>query len=111
MEYLLKPMSEQEYLLKLKIERDYYFNLRAEQIINATLCWHGGKVGNYRFEVNVLKKRSKIGIDFGKIFKLCVWDSTKGMVNGCVAYYHNGWDIKPYKELEPYVNQILRKFN
>ncbi len=109
-EFLPNSSTEKNYPFQSKIEQDYFLNSRVEQVINFALGWHGGKIENYRFEVNVLKKSSKICINNGKIWKLCIWDSKKGMANGCVANYDQGWITKPSLELEPYIRQIMKLY-
>ncbi len=80
-------------------------------MIHLDIECHGGKIDNYRFEVNVQRKPSTLGINNGKISKLCIWDSTKGMGNGCIVDYDNEWLIKPLKEFEPYIRQIMKLYN
>ena len=81
------------------------------RMIHLDIECHGGKIDNYRFEVNVQRKPSTLGINNGKISKLCIWDSTKGMGNGCIVDYDNDWLIKPLKEFEPYIRKIMKLYN
>lgn len=75
------------------------------------LGWCGGKIRNYRFEVSVSNNGSEIGINEGKILKLYLWDSEKGLSEGCEINYNRGWVIKPSKRVEPYFKEIMELFN
>ncbi|WP_428661497.1 DUF7678 domain-containing protein [Runella sp.] len=110
-EYFVSSRAEHEYVVHSRINSEYFLNLKAEQAINAALGWHGGKIGKYRFEVNVFTKSSKLGINNGKVWKLCMWEGDKGMANGCVVNYDRGWQLKPLKEYEPYILHILRLYS
>lgn len=110
-EYFVSSRAEQEYVIHSRINSEYFLNLKAEQAINAALGWHGGKIGKYRFEVNVFKKPSKLAINNGKVWKLCIWDGEKGMANGCVVNYDRGWQIRPVREFEPYIKHILSLYS
>ncbi|AEI51046.1 DUF7678 domain-containing protein [Runella slithyformis] len=110
-EYSESSRTEHEYIKQTRVDSEYLLSLKSEQAINTVLGWHGGKIGKYRYEVNVSKKSSKLGINNGKVWKLCIWDGEKGMAKGCVVNYDGGWQIRPDKEFEPYVKQILKIYD
>lgn len=72
---------------------------------------YGGKIDRYRFEVNVIETPSKLGINNGKIVRLCIWDSEKGIISGCVVDYNSQWLLKPKKEFVPYIQKIMKLYN
>ncbi|MCP1382011.1 DUF7678 domain-containing protein [Runella salmonicolor] len=109
--YFASSRDEQDYGLYSEIDNDYFLQLKAEQALVEAMNWHGGKIAKYRFEVNVLPKSSKLGINNGRIWKLRIWEGEKGMAKGSVANYDREWQLLPSKELEPHIKRILKLYN
>jgi hypothetical protein len=71
---------------------------------------YGGKIDRYRYEVSVVKTPTPEGINNGKIVKLCIWDSEKGINGGCIVDYNSVWLLKPRQEYEPYIRRIMQLY-
>lgn len=70
-----------------------------------------GRVGGYAFEVKLYKKRSKYGIDGGKIQKLSIYRNSDGAE---VYFYDKGYRSSKEKmqgEFKEAYDQILEWYN
>ena len=70
-----------------------------------------GRVGEYAFEVKLYKKRSKYGIDGGKIQRLSIYRNSDGEE---VYFYDRGYihaKTRVGRELKEAYDQILEWYN